>query len=89
MPAIGRRVFELSPALPTGLTETRQLSIRGLRFAGHEFDVQLQRSDAATRVVLEYDRPVTLSHAGERGTRHHRHEFSLENGRRHIFELSG
>ena len=89
VPAIGRRVFELSPALPTGLTETRQLSIRGLRFAGHEFDMQLQRSDAATRVVLEYDRPVTLSHAGERGTRHRRHEFSLENGRRHFFELSG
>ena len=87
-PSLGRRVFELSPALPPNLAGGRQLSIRGLRFAGRGFDIQIQRNDADTRVVLEFDGSVTLSPAGQVKSRgHRRHVFGLENGRRHFFEV--
>ncbi len=89
-PSAGRRVFELSPALPHELASGRSLSIRGLKFGGHELGVQLRRSDSITRTVLEFDRPAILAEPGkETARRQRRHTMSLENGRRHFFELSG
>ena len=89
-PSIGRQVFEMSPALPREPAGGRLLGIGGLRFAGLEFDVQLERTDQATKVVLEFDRPVALSRpARETNGRRRRHEFDLEHGRRHFFELQG
>lgn len=87
-PSVGRGAFELSPALPREPAGGRLLGIGGLRLAGREFDVQLERTDNATRVVLEFDGPVALSRpAREAGGRRRRHELELEHGRRHFFEV--
>ena len=89
-PSTGRRVFELSPALPSEPAGGRLLAISGLRFAEREVAVQLERTDKTTRVVVDFDVPVALSNpAREANGLRRRHEFDLEHGRRHFFELRG
>ena len=89
-PSIGRRAFELSPAVPRELASRGSLGVRGLRFAGHDFDVHLRQAHATTRVVLEFDRPVTLSRSGVgESRRRRRHVFNLERDQRHFFRLLG
>ena len=89
-PSIGRRAFELSPAVPRELASGASLGVRGLRFAGHDFHVQLRQAHATTKIVLEFDRPVTLSRSGVgESRRRRRHAFNLERDQRHFFRLLG
>ena len=50
--------------MPRELANGGSLGVRGLRFAGHDFDVQLRQAHATIKIVLEFDRPVTLSRSG-------------------------